>query len=68
MPYDAFGAVDWYELEGRGHVAIVHAVPGFDPNPLVGQLVTIDGVARLVRGVETGPVMDESGTTFGLLI
>ena len=72
MAYDAFSAAGWYE-SGHGWVAVVRGVAGYDPSPLVGQVVTIDGVARLVRRVETSlpvdtAVTDASGTTFGLLV
>ena len=73
MAFDALSAADWYESPGRGWVAIIRAVPGFDPAPLVGQLVTISGVARVVKGVETSlpagvAPSDETGTTIGLLV
>lgn len=72
MAFDAFGAAGWYE-SGHGWVAVIRAPAGYDPSPLVGQLVTINGIGRVVRGLEanlpvdTAPT-DASGTTFGLLV
>jgi hypothetical protein len=73
MAFDALSAADWYESPGRGWVAIIRAVPGFDPEPLVGQLVTINGTPRVIKGVEktlpTGVApSDATGTTIGLLV
>lgn len=58
----------WHEVTGRGWVATFPGAPGFDPRPLVGQQVLIDGKAYTVRGVETFAIPDASGKPFGLLV
>lgn len=75
MAFEAFSPVDWYEAPGRGMVAVIRTAPGYDPAPLVGQLVTLNGVSHLVAEVVTGVYLpagtapsDEFGTTFGLLV
>ena len=37
-----FTGDDWYEIRGRGWVACIAGIDGFDPRPLTGQRVTID--------------------------
>jgi hypothetical protein len=66
----AVHAVDWFELRGRGWVAVIDGVDGLNPRSLVGQQVAIDGVLRTVRGVETHAVPDHAvtGRSFGLLV
>ena len=59
---------DWYEITGRGWVATFRGAPGFDPRPLTGQQVLIDGKAYTVHGVETFAIPDASGKPFGLLV
>ena len=58
----------WCEINGRGWVATFPGAPGFDPRPLTGQQVMIDGKAYMVHGVETFAIPDASGKPFGLLV
>lgn len=69
MP-EAFAAVDWYDAPGdRGRVAVIPGRPDYDPRPLVGQLVTINGVPYFVKGVETfATATQRAGASFGLLV
>ena len=64
----SFAATGWFEIRGRGWVANVAGIPGFDPRPLVGQQVEIAGKPYTVKGVETHCVMDATGQNFELLV
>lgn len=75
MPYDALSAADWYQTGTGAWVAIIRAVPDFDPEPLIGQPVTISGATRVVQEVISGVHLpagvapsDATGTTFGLRV
>lgn len=48
-------ADDWFEITGRGKVAVCQGMPpGMNhPAELLGETVTIDGTQYLVRGTET---------------
>jgi len=61
-------AADWYQIPGRGWVAVFAGIDGFNPRPLTGQTVEIDGRCYVVRGVETRMIPDPSGHPFGLLV
>ena len=63
-----FTAIEWWELRGRGWVANIDGITGFNPRPLVGQQVEIDGTVYTVKGVETYMIPDPSGMPFGLLV
>jgi hypothetical protein len=65
---EAFSPANWYEIPGRGWVAVVVGVPGYDPQPLVGQPVTLGGVTHVVQGVETIATANPEGLAFGLLV
>ena len=69
MPEHKFTAVEWWELRGRnaGPVANIAGIPGFDPLPLVGQQVEIDGKPYTVRGVEWD-LVSSVGKPFALLV
>jgi hypothetical protein len=57
----------WYR-DVSGEWAVIGAIPGFDPRPLVGRTVVIDHRPYVVRSVETNAVPDATGRTFGLLV
>lgn len=61
-------ASSWYRNAAGGSVAVISAIPGFDPRPLVGRSVSIDHRPYVVRSVETNTVPDPTGLTFGLLV
>lgn len=65
-----FQALEWWELRGRGWVANIAGIDGFNPRPLVGQQVRIDGEGYTVLGVETFALLDHgvAGLPFGLLV
>jgi hypothetical protein len=65
-----FQAIEWWELRGRGWVANIAGIEGFNPRPLVGQQVQIDRKPYTVRGVETFCLRDAGvvGLPFGLLV
>jgi hypothetical protein len=65
---EIFSALDWYEISGRGWVAIIDPVGDYDPRVLVNQLVTISGSRYLVKGVETPMIFNPTGRVFGLLV
>lgn len=48
-------ATDWYEIKGRGKVAVIDQMPEdeYDPNNFEGQTVLIDGKQYTVAGVES---------------
>lgn len=61
-------ASSWYRTSAGGWVAVIGAISGFDPHPLVGSSVMIDHLPYVVRAVETNAVPDATGRTFGLLV
>ena len=63
-----FTAADWFEIRGRGWCAAIAGIDRFNPRPLVGQQVEIDGKTYTVQGVETHCIPDPSGHPFGLLV
>jgi hypothetical protein len=65
---EIFSASDWYEIPGRGWVAIIDPVGNYDPQVLVNQLITISGSRYLVKGVETPAIPNPTGKVFGLLV
>ncbi len=65
---EKFTAGDWYEIRGRGWCASIPGIEGFDPRPLVGQQVQIDGKEYAVLGVETFAILSVSGRPFSLLV
>ena len=67
---NTFHAVEWWELRGRGWVANIAGIEGFNPRPLIGQHVQIDRRTYTVLGVETVALMDRgvAGLPFGLLV
>ena len=67
MPMSAFTAADWLHITGRGWAAVIAGIEGFDPLPLTGQQVEIDGKAYAVRGVEWNLVRS-TGRPFSLLV
>lgn len=48
-------ADDWFEITGRGKVAVCQGMPpGMNhPSEMLGETVSIDGTQYLVRGTET---------------
>jgi hypothetical protein len=65
---EQLAAGDWFHLKGRGWVATFPGSPGFDPRPLLGEQVAIDGTPYTVQGVETFAIFDVTGKSFGLLV
>lgn len=65
---EAFSPATWYEIPGRGWVAVIAPVAEYDPRPLVGKPVTLGGVTYVVQGVEAVALNDPSGRAFGLLV
>lgn len=62
-----FAAADWFEIRGRGWAASIAGIEGFDPRPLTGQQVEIDGIQYTVRGVEWD-LVSSIGKPFALLV
>lgn len=60
-------ASSWYRSTAGGWVAVIGAIPGFDPRALVGCPVTIDHRPYVVRDV-AAVVPNPIGRTFGLLV
>jgi hypothetical protein len=61
-------AADWFTISGRGRVAAIEAIEGFNPRTLEGKTVKIDGKPYLVLGVEAHALKDVTGHDFGLLV
>lgn len=65
---EAFSPVDWHPASGGRWVAVIAPVAAYDPRPLVDQVVTLNGVAYLVQGIDNTVLNDPTGRTFGLLV
>lgn len=61
-------ARSWYRNSTGGSVAVISAIPGFDPRRLIGHAVSIDHRPYVVHSVETNAVPNTTGRTFGLLV
>ena len=71
LAFETFAVFDWYDVED-GRVAVVHAGVDYDPQPLAGQNVTLNGVPYFVRDVVLHAALpdgvDPVGDGFGLLV
>jgi hypothetical protein len=57
----------WFEIR-KGWAASFRGIPGFDPLPLRGQQVVIDGKEYTVHGVQWGLTPGRAGKPFTLLV
>lgn len=69
-----FSTGEWYEIKGRGQVAVIKQPPRdtYDPNTLVGEVVVINLKKYTVKGVETSAINRTPeapyNLSFGLLV
>ena len=63
MAFEVFAAVDWFDSPA-GRVAVIPRDIDYDPAPLVGQVVTINGVSYYV--LDTLNTVNPA--TFGLVV